>query len=174
MARNVQAVAGSLRGQHPLIFVTVGTHGQAFSRMLRGVEQLPEQAEIVIQYGQGEAPSGVRHAAAFMPFGEMEEYFGTADLVVTHAGVGSILCARRAGHRPIVVPRYRELGEHVDDHQVELTRALSELGEVTPVWRNEEIAPAVAASSRRDRGALPSGGDGALQRAVRAALLDAQ
>jgi UDP-N-acetylglucosamine transferase subunit ALG13 len=146
--------------------------------MIRGVEQLPDQAEIVIQHGHDAAPPGVRHAAPFMPFGEMEEYFGTADLVVTHAGVGSILCARRAGHRPIVVPRYRELGEHVDDHQVELTRALSELGEVTPVWRDEEIADVVADvvadSPRRGGDDHSSHGDGALQRAVRAALLGSQ
>jgi len=156
-----------------LIFVTVGTHDQAFSRMLAGIEALPDRAEIVIQYGYGTAPSGVSHAAAFMSFGEMEQYFEAADLVVTHAGVGSILCARRAGHTPIVVPRYHELGEHVDDHQVELTRALAQLGEVTPVWRDEEIATVVALDAARGEG-RPSGGDGALQRAVRSALLDAQ
>jgi UDP-N-acetylglucosamine transferase subunit ALG13 len=141
--------------------------------MLAGVEALPDQVEVVVQYGNGPAPSGVAHAAAFMPFGEMERNFEAADLVVTHAGVGSILCARRAGHTPIVVPRYHELGEHVDDHQVELTRALAGLGEVTPVWRDEEIATAVAAAGARGE-ARPTGGDGALQRAVRSALLGVQ
>jgi UDP-N-acetylglucosamine transferase subunit ALG13 len=156
-----------------LIFVTVGTHDQAFPRMLAGVKGLPDQSEIVIQYGNGPAPTRVAHAAGFMPFGEMERYFEAADLVITHAGVGSILCARRAGHTPVVVPRYHELGEHVDDHQVELTRALAELGEVTPVWRDEEIATVVAAAGLRGE-ARPVGGDGALQRAVRSALLGAQ
>ncbi|MGH2937437.1 MAG: glycosyltransferase [Solirubrobacterales bacterium] len=156
-----------------MIFATVGTHGQAFPRMLAGVEALPDPAEIVIQYGNGPAPVGFGHAAAFMPFSEMERHFEAADLVITHAGVGSILCARRAGHTPIVVPRYHELGEHVDDHQVELTGALAELGEVTPVWRDEELATVVAAAAARGE-ARPSGGDGALQRAVRSALLGAQ
>lgn len=154
-----------------MIFVTVGTHGQAFTRMLAGVAELPDQAELVVQYGHAAAPTGVRQAEPFMPFGEMERYFETADQVVTHAGVGSILCARRAGHRPIVVPRYHELGEHVDDHQVELTRRLAELGEVTPVWRDEDLAAVVAAAPRRGAVAGSGAGGGALQRAVRAALL---
>lgn len=157
-----------------MIFVTVGTHGQPFPRMLAGVAQLPDQAEIVIQYGHAAAPVGVKHAAAFMPFGEMEKHFEAADLVITHAGVGSILCARRAGHRPIVVPRYHELGEHVDDHQVELTRALAELGEVTPVWRDEEMPAVVAAARKRAPAAATAGGGGALQQAVRIALLGAR
>jgi UDP-N-acetylglucosamine transferase subunit ALG13 len=156
-----------------LIFVTVGTHDQPFERMLAGVEALPDLAEIVIQYGYASAPSGVARAEAFMPFGEMERCFEAADLVITHAGVGSILCARRAGHTPIVIPRYHELGEHVDDHQVELTRALAGLGEVTPVWRDEDLATVVAGAGARGE-ARPSGGDGALQRAVREALLGAQ
>ncbi len=157
-----------------MIFVTVGTHGQAFTRMLREVEALPDQAQLVVQYGHGSPPPGVHRAAAFMAFGEMEEWFEAADVVVTHAGVGSILCARRAGHRPIVVPRYHELGEHVDDHQVELTRALSERGEVTPAWRDEELAAVVAACGGSDREEWRGAGDGALQRAVREALLGAQ
>jgi UDP-N-acetylglucosamine transferase subunit ALG13 len=49
-----------------------------------------------------------------------------ADLVVTHAGVASIVDAVRAGHRPIVVPRRQHLGEHVDD-----VTALEDIGIVT-------------------------------------------
>lgn len=153
-----------------MIFVTVGTHGQPFERMLKEVERLPNPDEVVLQYGVGVPPRAIRRAVAFMSFGEMEEHFQAADVVVTHAGVGSILCARRAGRRPIVVPRYRDLGEHVDDHQVELTRALAERGEVEPVWRDDDLVEAV------ERGAPALGvdetgvGAQALIEAVRTAL----
>jgi UDP-N-acetylglucosamine transferase subunit ALG13 len=49
---------------------------------------------------------------------------------VTHAGVGSILSARRAGHVPLVVPRRRALGEHVDDHQVRFAAWMADRGQV--------------------------------------------
>lgn len=154
-----------------MIFVTVGTHGQPFERLLAQVGRLPELDRVVIQYGPGAPPQGVGRAAAFMPFGEIEECLAAADVVVTHAGVGSILCARRAGHVPIVVPRYHELGEHVDDHQVELTAALAGRGEVVPVWRDEELRDVVAGGSRSDSVAAPGSQAGPLVEAVRGALL---
>ena len=38
-----------------------------------------------------------------------------ADVVISHAGVGSALTALRCGKRPILVPREAARGEHVDD-----------------------------------------------------------
>ncbi len=154
-----------------MIFVTVGTHGQPFERILKEVERLPNPDEVVLQYGVGSPPRAIRRAAAFMSFGEMEEYFQAADVIVTHAGVGSILCARRAGRRPIVVPRYRDLGEHVDDHQVELTRALAERGEVEPVWRDDDLVEAVERGSPAVRVDETGVSAQALVEAVRTALL---
>jgi UDP-N-acetylglucosamine transferase subunit ALG13 len=88
---------------------------------------------------------------------------------VTHAGVGSILCARRYGHVPVVVSRLRCYGEHVDDHQAELTRALAVEGLAVPVWDTEDLAEALDPMSLRSaRRPVPSGG---VQRAVREALL---
>jgi len=40
-----------------------------------------------------------------------------ADLVIAHAGVGSALTALEVGRRPLLLPRRRAHGEHVDDHQ---------------------------------------------------------
>jgi UDP-N-acetylglucosamine transferase subunit ALG13 len=157
-----------------LIFATVGTHQQPFERMLDGLLSLPNPAEVVVQYGYGQPPRGVGRAVAFMSFGEMEESFGAADTVITHAGVGSILCARRAGHVPIVVPRLRALGEHVDDHQVELTRALAARGAVEPVWEGDELADAVERVPPKSSDLLASPTVGPLAEAVRDALLDAQ
>ena len=150
-----------------MIFVTVGTHQQPFHRMLAALEALPAN-ELVVQHGYGAAPGGVSHAAAFMSFGEMLEQFESADIVVTHAGVGSILLALRVGHTPIVVPRYKRNGEHVDDHQVELTRALSGGGRVIAAWDTASLARAVA--SAPPRRPPPERGERPIHAAVRAAL----
>ncbi len=127
-----------------MIFVTVGTHHQPFTRMLEALGAL-DPAELVVQYGPGEPPPGVARAEAFMPFEEMVACFRAADVVVTHAGVGSILCARREGHTPLVVPRRHDLGEHVDEHQADLTRALEARGSVVAVWETERLAELVRA-----------------------------
>lgn len=51
-----------------------------------------------------------------------------ADVVVVHAGVGTILQALDAGHVPLLAVRHREHGEHVDNHQMQLAGELSRRG----------------------------------------------
>jgi UDP-N-acetylglucosamine transferase subunit ALG13 len=150
-----------------VIFVTVGTHHQPFERLLGALGALPAD-ELVVQYGPGEPPAA-QHAEAFMPFDAMLECFREADTVITHAGVGSIICASREGHAPLVVPRRHELGEHVDDHQVELTRALAERGSVVPVWDVDMLAETVSAAPPRQPKSTAA--EPALCPSVRSALL---
>lgn len=131
-----------------MIFVTVGTHHDPFARLLDALGQL-DPSELVVQYGPGQAPPGVARAEAYMPFEQMVACCREAEKVITHAGVGSILVARREGHTPIVVPRRHDLGEHVDEHQAELTRALAARGTVVPVYELAELGQIVAGAPPR-------------------------
>jgi UDP-N-acetylglucosamine transferase subunit ALG13 len=149
-----------------VIFVTVGTHHQPFERLLDALDSLDD--ELVVQYGPGRAPAAL-HAETFMPFDAMLDRFREADTVITHAGVGSIICARREGHVPLVVPRRHELGEHVDDHQVELTRALAQRGSVVAVWDVDTLPETVAAAPPRQPASKAV--EPALCPSVRSALL---
>ena len=150
-----------------LIFVTVGTHQQPFERLIRAPDALPAE-DLVVQYGFAEPPPSVEHAVPFMSFPEMLDHFDRADSVITHGGVGSILCATAAGHVPIVVPRLKRHGEHVDDHQVGLIRELVAAGEIAVVWDTARLAAAVADAPPR-RSALERRA-GPLQESVRAAM----
>jgi UDP-N-acetylglucosamine transferase subunit ALG13 len=116
-----------------LIFATLGTHHDPFPRLIEGLEALSGW-RLIVQHGHSPAPLHAAEKSAFLPVADMVERIGAADVVVTHAGVGSILTCLRYGKTPLVVPRQHRLGEHVDDHQVELTRALAEDGKVIPVW----------------------------------------
>lgn len=131
-----------------MIFVTVGTHHDPFERMLDALGQL-DGSQMVVQYGPGSPPPGVARAEAYLPFEQMVECFREAETVITHAGVGSILCARREGHTPLVVPRLHGLGEHVDEHQAELTRELAARGSVVEVTDLSQLAQLVAAAPPR-------------------------
>ncbi len=104
-----------------------------------------------------------------MRFPEIIESMEGADAVVCHAGAGSILCALRAGHVPVVVPRLKRYRETVDDHQVELAAVLAAEGKVISVEELDGLAEAVAAAPPRRppeqrKGLLP------IQAAVRDAL----
>ena len=132
-----------------MIFATVGTHHQPFARMLAALE--PLGGEVVLQYGANERPAWAARAERYMGFEAVMDAMRTAEAVVTHAGVGSILCARSLGHVPVVVPRLHRLGEHVDDHQVELAPALGRAGRVIVAWRVADLVPAIEEARVRAR-----------------------
>ena len=103
-----------------MIFVVTGTHEQPFDRLVAAADRVGSvmRTAVLIQSGTSSvSPSGARHVA-YLPFNEMESITEAADAVITHGGPGSVLLAVRHGKVPIVVPRQRRFGEHVDDHQV--------------------------------------------------------
>ena len=151
-----------------MIFVTVGTHHQPFQRLLDGLAAISESEELIVQHGTGAPPAGVARAEPYMPFDRMLECYREADRVITHAGVGSVLCAAREGHVPLVVPRRHDLGEHVDEHQAELTRALAGRGRVIAVWEVGDLPALLAQAPARGEGGPAV--DPALIAAVRTAL----
>ena len=130
-----------------MIFATLGTHGHPFPRFLDALAELGD--DVLVQYGHNPRPTWAHEAHEFMPFDEVLRAMETADGVVTHAGVGSILSARQAGHRPVVVPRLRRLGEHVDDHQLELAEALEREGQIVVASETGSIREALAAAGAR-------------------------
>jgi UDP-N-acetylglucosamine transferase subunit ALG13 len=151
-----------------VIFVTVGTHARGFDRLLGALGPLAEMDELVVQHGNGPPPVDAAVAVRFMRARDVVSYAERARAVVTHAGVGSFLVAWRAGHVPVVVPRLRSLGEHVDDHQGELVRALEGHGQVIAVWDVANLAAAVRAAPQRR--ASRAGGPADLHASVRRAL----
>jgi UDP-N-acetylglucosamine transferase subunit ALG13 len=126
-----------------MIFVSVGTHEAPFDRMLRAVDDLELDEQIVVQHG----PSHVRCEGAveseYLSFDEVVDYIREARAVVMHAGVGSVMISLANGKRPIVMARLQRHGEHVDDHQLELARRLEANGLVTLVEDSAALAKAL-------------------------------
>ena len=149
-----------------MIFATCGSSPVRFDRMMAALAELPAE-RLHIQHGPAAPPPHVG-AYDFLPFHRMLELIELADVVVSHAGVGSIMCALRAGHTPIVFPRLKRHAETVDDHQAELAEALADRGNVIVAWTPADLVAAVAAA--RPRGAARALAADALGEAVRAAL----
>jgi UDP-N-acetylglucosamine transferase subunit ALG13 len=150
-----------------VIFATVGSTQIPFERLVRALEGLPGD-RLYAQHGPVPAPAGAMWSQPFMQFPEVLESMRRAEAVVCHAGAGSILCALREGHTPIVVPRLKRYAETVDDHQVEFAEALAAEGSVIAVDDLGRLAEAVASAPPRQApeqaGILP------IQAAVRDAL----
>lgn len=151
-----------------MIFATVGSTQIPFERLIRALEGLPGE-ELLVQHGPVPPPTGAARARPYMQFPEVIQSMEEADVVICHAGAGSILCALRVGHKPIVVPRLGRYRETVDDHQVELAEALAEEKKVIRVDELDRLAEIVATVPPRRP---PQERDGLLsiQTAVREAL----
>lgn len=51
-----------------------------------------------------------------------------ADLIITHGGVGTLVSALKFGKKVIVFPRLSKFNEHLDDHQLDISREYSAKG----------------------------------------------
>jgi UDP-N-acetylglucosamine transferase subunit ALG13 len=120
------AVPGPARPVRRVV-VTLGTHPRyTFPRLLhRLVDVLPPGLDVLWQVGTTRIDRMPAGARAEVPIAELRQAMREADVVVSHAGVGSALAAMQAGHRALYVPRRRAHGEHVDDHQVAMARELA-------------------------------------------------
>jgi len=110
--------------------VTLGTYkGTPFTRIARRlVEILPPEVEVLWQTGATDV-SGLRIEGVYaLPERELSEAMAEADVVVTHAGVGTALAALEVGKCPVMAPRLAAHGEAVDDHQVQIADQLSQRG----------------------------------------------
>jgi UDP-N-acetylglucosamine transferase subunit ALG13 len=150
-----------------VIFVTLGTQAYPFDRLLRGLEGLEE--ELVVQGG----PSTFRPAGAtwvdYLEYAPLLEQVRRARVVVSHAGIGTVMTVVAEGKRPVVVPRLHRYGEAVDDHQVPIARRLAEVGLVALVEEPEHLAAAVAETPPPP---ASLGGEGGIVADLRAYLLE--
>ena len=129
-----------------MIFVSVGMHPQGFDRLIRAMDILaPSLGEpVVMQIGASSyRPCNARYLRSASSE-EVEAVSRRARALVTHCGVGSILTATRHGVPLVVVARLKRFAEHVDDHQLELARVLSESGKATVVHDVASLGQAIA------------------------------
>ena len=126
-------------------FVSVGNATQPFSRLLDAVARLaPELPQpVTVQFGSNTFSSAACRSVDFLSMESFTAHIRDADLLILHAGAGTVLNAIRAGKVPIVAPRRACYGEHVDDHQLEFARALAAAGKVVIVEDMDQLAAAV-------------------------------
>lgn len=126
-----------------MIFVTVGTHEQAFDRLLKKMDELKESGklkhDVFIQSGYSNYEPRFCEFKKMIGFDEMYQMTAKADIVITHGGPGSIMLPMSMNKKPIVVPRQHKYDEHVDDHQVLFSRRLEEENKILAVIDIDDI-----------------------------------
>lgn len=115
-----------------MIFVTVGTD-MPFNRLIRVVDEWAQEMDrrdVFAQIGATEwHPEHIAWSRFLQPC-EYAQRFSGADVVVAHAGMGTILSALQWGKPILVMPRRASLGEQRNEHQLATARRLAELGKI--------------------------------------------
>ncbi len=151
---------GGVPGGDLLILVTLGTHEQPFGRAIDLVAPLASGEPLVVQHGYTPRRSGLEGVrwVEFVEHDELARLAAEASAVVCHAGVGSIMTVLSLGKTPVVLPRLKALGEHVDDHQLQIARELDAAGIAIAYTGEGELRDAVAVAKGRtssfERGGL--------------------
>ncbi len=113
-----------------MIFVTVGTHEQQFNRLLKYIDQLVINGviteDVIMQTGFSTYEPRCCRWSKLFPYSEMQKNIREARIVITHGGPSSFIAPLQMGKIPIVVPRKKEFGEHVNNHQVTFCKQVAE------------------------------------------------
>jgi UDP-N-acetylglucosamine transferase subunit ALG13 len=136
--------------ERPSLFVTLGTiEGYRFDSMIDAVlaTGLADEStvwQLGFTTGRTDLPGTVHQQ---MNQADFSAAALDADVVITHAGVGSLLGLLDAGIYPVLVTRRKSRGEHVDDHQVQIAGLVNELRVAIAVDAPELTAEVVYAAA---------------------------
>ena len=125
-----------------MIFVTIGTQ-LPFDRLIKIIDELAPQLneEVIAQvYQCGFTPQNIK-TVDFLAPDEFNTLFDKARLIVSHAGMGTILSALQKDKPIIVFPRIAALGEHRNEHQLATARKFKEMRTVNVAMNEEELIP---------------------------------
>ena len=141
--------AASTREVAALVFVTVGSQKFQFDRLLRAVDECVGngsiQDEVFAQTGASAYVPKHFKSAPFLDRDEFARRMDAASVIVTHGGTGAIVGALKRGKRVIAMARLACLGEHVDNHQVQLLREFEETGLIATCEDGQSLAQAYSA-----------------------------
>jgi UDP-N-acetylglucosamine transferase subunit ALG13 len=124
-----------------MIFVTTGTQ-DPFDRLMRTIDQaFPylNGVEIIAQVAKSEYEVKNFKTYEFLSPIEFEDYFNRADLIIAHAGMGTIISALVKGKPILVMPRLVKFGEQRNDHQLATARRMDQLGYINVAYDEKEL-----------------------------------
>lgn len=125
-----------------MIFLTVG-QCEPFDRLVRVVDTWAREngrEDVFAQVGQGGeyAPKHMNAVELLEP-DEFRSKIDEADLVISHAGMGTILTVMQAGKPMLVMPRLVRFHETRNDHQVASAEAFRKKGSIATARDEDEV-----------------------------------
>jgi len=124
-----------------MIFVTTGTQ-EPFDRLMMAIDVIAQKRpdiQIVAQVARSLYQARNLRVHEFLTPVEFSAHFSNAKLIVSHAGMGTIISALVQEKPILVFPRLAKYGEHRNDHQLATARAFEKLHYVHAAYSEEEL-----------------------------------
>jgi UDP-N-acetylglucosamine transferase subunit ALG13 len=138
-----------------MILVTVGAQ-MPFDRLIRAMDTWASwrgRRDVYAQIGPDAwKPTHFRWIEFLAP-SEFRQHVQHAELVVAHAGMGSIISALELRRPILVMPRQSSLGETRNDHQVGTAKRFLEMGCVNVAFDEKELIRKLELSHNLEPGA---------------------
>lgn len=127
-----------------MIFVITGTEKYPFDRLIKCIDNFSQDGlvgnQVFIQLGSCIYEPKYCRWKRFISFGQMCEKIQESDIIIAHAGAGTTLLCIQLGHHPILVPRQKKYGEHLDNHQVSFAKRFAYTGMINVVYEIKDLA----------------------------------
>ena len=121
----------------------LGTDHHPFARLVEWVDRWAvEHLDIPCFIQHGSAGPASRQRFGVRRLDELRSTVA-ADVIVGHAGPGTIIDALEAGRVPVILPRLARFGEVVDDHQVAFGRPHARARRAVCVEDEQALAAAI-------------------------------
>ncbi|KAA9340719.1 glycosyltransferase [Adhaeribacter soli] len=124
-----------------MIFVTIGTQ-EPFDRLIKTVDEFAPELNgmpIVAQVFNSTYKARNMKTFDFLTPKEFEDYFQQASLIISHAGMGTIISALTIAKPIVIVPRQVKYHEHRNDHQMATAKRFEALGYVNVVYEEQHL-----------------------------------
>ena len=130
-----------------MILVMLGTQNNSFHRLLEEIDKLIMDGQIkedvVVQAGYTKYESSNMKIFDFISSEELENLEQQASCIITHGGVGSIIGSIEKDKKVIAVPRLKQYGEHVNDHQLDIIQSFDKLGYIIGITDVSQLGDAL-------------------------------
>jgi UDP-N-acetylglucosamine transferase subunit ALG13 len=139
-----------------MIFITTGTQAP-FSRLVKAMDEIalyfPDKKFIMQAQGVDFEVKNIS-IVSFLTPEEFNKLFTSATLIVSHAGMGSIIYALTLKKRIVVVPRYASLNEHRNDHQLATAKKMEDMIGIPVVYDITELKSKIDELINQERKAV--------------------
>lgn len=130
-----------------MIFVCIGSRDYQFDRLIKKIDDLVADGSIkekvVAQIGASEYIPEHVEWHRFLDRDVFSKYQEEASLIISHGGTGALIGALKKGKQVIAVPRLAKYGEHIDDHQTQVSGVLDKMGYLRMVLDMETMGETI-------------------------------